>query len=129
MKGTIKLIFVQFFIFCFLLFFLEIISTIIFFFHKGHTLYSEPRNIIVFVNNHLSKHHIENSVMKLKHYKSFDADLLIDNHGMISTVNNLQGDRAKKKIIIDGRQHSRGTRFFFKQHHNRKLSVGMFSWS
>lgn len=75
----------------------ELISTIIFFTVKGHTLWGKPLDNVAFSNAHLSKHYIKNSVLKLKNYPNFGADLFIDEHGLIETKNLI---KAKRPILI-----------------------------
>jgi hypothetical protein len=108
MKWT-KNIFISLFILSILLLFLETLSAATYFFLRGHNRWFEPKNIVVFANDHLSKHHIENSVMRLKHYPNFVSDLQIDKNGLIATVNNLQGYYPRLLLMGGSTVEGRGS--------------------
>lgn len=96
-----KILFIQICITAFLLIFIELLALSIFFIYKGHTLWFKPRSEVIFVNDHLSKHHIKNSTMKLAKFPAFNADLQINEYGLISTTNEVL-NLAPKLLLIGG---------------------------
>lgn len=79
---------------------IEFIAAGLFYIHNGYLVYGKPTDQVVFINKHLSKHFIANSVLELKKYPNYNGDLIINKSGFIETIN--ENEKNEKKLILIG---------------------------